>query len=88
MREVSDILDFGGPVAFDEVTPTHEGKPGTYKGICPWCTIDLETVQARTFGELYDELLEGQINHMDDCEKREATEMDVEVRGGQSTVWN
>jgi hypothetical protein len=44
-------------------------------------------VQATTFGELYEELLEPQINHMDDCEKREATTMSVELRGSP-IAWN
>jgi len=74
VRIVSDILDFAGPVAFDEV------EPGTYQGVCPWCAKDLAVVQAKTYYELYDRLYMPQFEHMRTCEDRNATSMKAKVR--------
>lgn len=78
MRLVSDILDFAGPVAFDEV------KHGTYQPVCPWCAKNLSSrIDAQTYGELYEALLDVQVRHMESCEQKEAAEMAVVLKPRQ-----
>jgi hypothetical protein len=77
MRIVSDILSFAGaPVAFVQVGPRQ------FCGVCPWCEIDLKTVRAERFGELYEQLFDLTAEHVKTCPKRSATEMSVRTEKG------
>ena len=73
-RQVSDILEAGlGPVSFLQI----DHNKGTYMGVCPWCTKDLNKVKANTFGDLYINLVTIQTKHMDVCKERRSTKMKV-----------
>ena len=73
-RQVSDILEAGlGPVSFLQI----DHNKGTYMGVCPWCTKDLNEVKAITFGDLYINLVTIQTKNMDICKERRATKMKV-----------
>jgi hypothetical protein len=73
-RQVSDILSTSeGPISFLQINH----HKGTYMGVCPWCTKNLNEVKAKTFGDLYLRLLPIQINHMSDCKEKESTKMNV-----------
>jgi hypothetical protein len=71
-RVVTDILTIAGaPVAFDEI------RHGQYRGICPWCALNLGVVESSTFGDLYEKLYDLTAEHMYVCEKKAATEIAV-----------
>jgi hypothetical protein len=73
-KQVSDILEAGlGPVSFLQI----DHNEGTYMGVCPWCTKDLNEVKANTFGDLYINLVTIQTKHMDICKERRSTKMKI-----------
>lgn len=77
-RRVEDILDLAGPVAY-----IIDQKKKVHQAVCPWCAKDIGKAKhlkkGTTFGELYGWLLGIQEPHMQICEGRNATEMQVQT---------
>jgi hypothetical protein len=73
-RVVHDVLDFSGPVAFNQV------QKGAYQPICPWCASDVGgPVEATTYGDLYELLFDRIVPHVMNSQCRDALKMAVTI---------